>query len=176
MEPSTPPQPPTTGQPTTDQLVPPPIGASSKRKRLIVGIIAALFVIVSGFAGMYAWQHRDLSSENDTTQEQLIVGQVDFDNDHKRGTNDEMFIDGLIEPGDLDEAWIEYGTDPDALNQQTDHIGSELGEGEAGTYSNYGFTLHKDKLTAGATYFYRVAASQGEDTIYSGLASFSAQK
>lgn len=70
--------------------------------------------------------------------------------------------------------WVEYGTSPSKLDKSTSKVTSGLGAGEAGAEYATGVStsIQKSDVTAGTTYYYRVAATVGGKTVYSAPASF----
>lgn len=117
------------------------------------------------------------ASTNPAASYQIVPGQVDFDENSHRGQADMMYVDAYVKPSDdLKEIWLEYGTNPAALNLQTAHITQELGLGDAGNYGNFAFTIKKSSLTPGVDYFYRVAYKTGTTTSYTSIAAFTSPK
>ena len=122
------------------------------------------------------------SASKQTTPEtqvnnQLITGQVDFDKNNLRGQTGIMYLDAYVKPsGDLKEIWMDYGTNVDNLNLQTEHITKELGLGDANQYGNFTFTLKKADLKPGTIYFYRLSATKGTTVIHSDTAAFTSLK
>jgi hypothetical protein len=111
-------------------------------------------------------------------QKQIVTGQVDFDTQNLRGQPGIMFIEALaLGSGNLRDIWVDYGSAPDALNLQTEHVTKELGLGDANTYGSFTFTLAKSKLQPGTNYFYQVSAKFADGSIiHGGVAGFTSLK
>lgn len=100
---------------------------------------------------------------NDT----FISGQVAFKNNDVHITVYEKVLD-------VEEMWIEWGTDPKVLDNQTAKQ-SDLGAG-ADTYDTRTFVIPQSELSSTQTYFYRVAAKSGSEIRYSdGITAFQNQ-
>ena len=106
----------------------------------------------------------------------LVAGTVDLNKDNTRQA-DSIYIEPyMMHDGELEEIWLEYGTSPSSLTEQTERESEEIGMGDVGTYRQWPFALKKSSFESGKTYFYRVAAKNGSTVIYSGVAAFTATK
>lgn len=107
----------------------------------------------------------------------LIPGDTDTRRDDGR-----IFIAPLfkysLEPSAV---WIEYGTSPEMLDEASEKVTSELGEGvvdaEDDAYATgVAVAISEENLEPDTLYYYRVGATAGGVTHYSALASFVTDK
>lgn len=201
VEPETPEVPPAdpTPPPAPVQAVASPKPRTSKA---VIGILVLLVIAVLALGGAYYMQkanYDDASAKAGALQQQLDAAkaQVNAKKSTSTATVSPTTTPDLI-PANVDTGrsdskvvidgqykfslnptavWIAYGTAPDKLDKTTDKVTSELGLGDPGsTYGEMSSSIDSTQLTAGATYYYEVAATINGKTQVSAVASFTADK
>jgi cytoskeletal protein RodZ len=176
----------------------------SKKKWLVILLIVLLVAAIGGVYYWQSQQVKDLENKNAKLTSQLAEANKKLDeqtaNVNKAksaaatvtvpktsSTSDNVItgevadktattatLNGAQMPGKVTAVWVEYGTNPVALDKATEHATKNLGEGEAGKYVDEAFKV--TGLTASTRYFYRVVATENGKTVYGGVASFTSAK
>lgn len=180
--------------------------SKGNKKFLVTIIMLVLFAIgaVAAVYLWQSKEVQSLSSENTSLTEQLkaanAVGESDQNTQQttpagtiprSEAKQDYVLVPGTVTVGDngdttllpymkvgmgVEEIWLEYGTSPTALTEQTERQSKEIGMGDPNTYVAKTFVLKSSELTPGTNYYYRVAGKVGSAVVYSGVAGFTSAK
>ncbi len=177
-----------------------------KKSKIALLVLAVLLVGAGGFGAAYFWQSssnsqsanqvQNLEQQVSDLQQQLSASQQeaeDAESEEATAANPDL-IPGNVDTSREDnqvaitavykysleptEVWIEYGTDPTKLDQESDKVTEDLGAGDDKAVYSSGpeFLIADSKLEAGTTYYYRTVATIDDKTASGPVASFTTAK